>query len=280
MKRESLPYTRTYWCGGSIAENMGTLEDIKLFVLDMDGTFYLGDRLLEGSLDFLEKLAEKGRKFLFFTNNASRNSTFYIQKLANMGCHVEEKDIITAGDVTITFLNENYPGSKVYLVGTEFLRESFIKGGIDLTEDDPDIVVLSFDTTLTYEKIFKACTFIRNGALFIATHPDLNCPTENGFLPDCGSMCAMIEASTGVKPRYLGKPYRETADIIRLVTGRRDDEIAFVGDRLYTDIATGVNNGMAGILVLTGETKLEDVEGSDVKPDFIFENLAVLGRAL
>lgn len=260
--------------------NKRALEDIKLFVLDMDGTFYLGDRLIEGSLSFLEKLAATGRKFLFFTNNASRNGAFYVRKLAGMGCHVEDKDIITAGDVTIAFLNENHPGTKVYLVGTEFLRESFIKGGIDLVEDNPDIVVFSFDTTLTYEKIFKACTFIRNGALFIATHPDLNCPTEDGFLPDCGSMCAMIEASTGVKPRYLGKPYHETADIIRLVTGRKDNEIAFVGDRLYTDIATGVNNGMAGILVLTGETKLEDVEGSDVKPDFIFENLEALGRAL
>ncbi len=264
-----------------MTENTRKLDDIKLFVLDMDGTFYLGERLLEGSLGFLEKLAGTGREFLFFTNNASRNSAFYVRKLANMGCVVDERDIITAGDVTIKFLNENYPGAKVYLVGTEFLRESFIKGGIELVEDEPDIVVFSFDTTLTYEKIYKSCTFIRNGAVFIATHPDFNCPTENGgFLPDCGSMCAMIEASTGVKPRYLGKPYRETADIIRLVTGRKDNEIAFVGDRLYTDIATGVNNGMAGILVLSGETKLEDVEGSQIKPDFIFENLAALGKAL
>lgn len=256
------------------------LKNIKLFVLDMDGTFYLGNRLIEGSIGFLEKLKETGREFLFFTNNASRNSAFYVRKLADMGCSVDEKDIITAGDVTIAFLNENYPGSSVYLVGTEFLRESFIKGGIALTEDAPDIVVFSFDTTLTYEKIYKACTFIRKGALFIATHPDLNCPTEDGFLPDCGSMCAMIEASTGVKPRYLGKPYRETADMIRLATGRKDSEIAFVGDRLYTDIATGVNNGMTGILVLTGETRPEDVGKSDVLPDFIFENLAALGKAL
>ncbi|HEX2946212.1 MAG TPA: HAD-IIA family hydrolase [Clostridia bacterium] len=263
-----------------MTENSKTLDDIRLFVLDMDGTFYLGDRLIEGSLGFLERLAATDREFLFFTNNASRNSSFYVKKLANMGCRVEEKNIITAGNVTIAYLNENHPGARIYLVGTEYLRESFINGGICLTEEDPDIVVFSFDTTLTYEKIFKACTFIRNGAVFIATHPDLNCPTENGFLPDCGSMCAMIEASTGVKPRYLGKPYRETADMIRLVTGRKDNEIAFVGDRLYTDIATGVKNGMAGILVLTGESTLEDVERSDVKPDFIFENLAALGRAL
>lgn len=261
-------------------EAMKDLKSKKLFVLDMDGTFYLGDRMIEGSLGFLEKLGATGREFLFFTNNSSRNGAFYKKKLAGMGCFVEEDRIVTSGDVTIKYIRENYPGAGVYLVGTEFLRESFRKGGIRLTEEKPDIVVLGFDMTLTYEKISKACIFIRNGALFLATHLDLNCPTEDGFIPDCGAMCALVEASTGKKPKYLGKPFRETVDMIQLITGRKGNEIAFVGDRLYTDIATGVKNGITGILVLTGETGLQDVEGSDVKPDYIFESLAALGEAL
>lgn len=263
-----------------MTENLNMLRAKQLFVLDMDGTFYLGDRLIKGSLGFLDKLKATGREFLFFTNNSSKNSAFYKKKLAGMGCFVDENTVVTSGDVTIKYLNENYPGAGVYLVGTELLEESFIKSGIRLTENKPDIVVLGFDTTLTYEKMTKACTFIRNGALFLATHLDLNCPTEDGFIPDCGAMCAMVEASTGIKPRYLGKPFRETVDMIKLITGKDYEELAFVGDRLYTDIATGVKNGITGILVLTGETEMKDIEKSDVKPDFIFESLAALGEAL
>jgi 4-nitrophenyl phosphatase len=256
------------------------LRHKKLFVLDMDGTFYLGNKLIDGSLEFLQKLKKTGREFLFFTNNSSRTSSYYKKKLESLNCFVDESDIITSGDVTIRFLNENYPDAGVYLVGTELLEDSFAQGGIRLTAENPDIVVLSFDTSLTYNKIERACTFIRNGALFLATHLDLNCPTEDGFMPDCGAMCAMIEASTRVKPRYLGKPFRETADMIKLLTGRSDDEIAFVGDRLYTDIAAGVNNGITGILVLTGETDISDVDKSPVKPDFIFKSLFELGQVL
>jgi 4-nitrophenyl phosphatase len=263
-----------------MTEGLENLRSKKLFVLDMDGTFYLGDRLIEGSLGFLEKLKAAGREFLFFTNNSSKDGTFYKRRLSGMGCFVEEDRIVTSGDVTIKFLKENYPGKDVYLVGTALLEDSFRTGGIRLTGDKPDIVVIGFDTTLTFDKISKACTFIRNGSLFLATHLDLNCPTEDGFLPDCGAICAMVEASTGVKPKYLGKPFRETVDMIRLITGRSADELAFVGDRLYTDIAAGVNNGITGILVLTGETKLSDTEQSNIKPDFIFDSLAALGEAL
>lgn len=263
-----------------MAGQFNELKQKKLFILDMDGTFYLGERLIPGSLEFLQKLRDKGMDFLFFTNNSSRTSQFYKKKLASMGCFVDEASIITSGDVTISFLRENYKDKAVYLVGTGLLEQSFINGGIKLTQTDPDIVVLGFDTTLTYEKIERACTFIRKGATFIATHLDLNCPTEDGFIPDCGSFCAMVEASTGVKPRYLGKPFKDTVDMIKLITGRSNNEMAFVGDRLYTDIAVGVNNGITGILVLTGETAPGDIEKSPVKPDFVFESLYAIGQAL
>ena len=261
-------------------KDMSGLRAKKLFILDMDGTFYLGGRLIEGSLDFMRRLEERGTGYIFFTNNSSRTPDFYSRKLAGMGCRTDVSSIVSSGDVTIKYLKENYPSSAVYLAGTPELGESFAKAGIRLTGDRPDIVVVAFDTSLTYEKLTRICTYIRGGALFLATHPDLNCPTEDGYIPDCGSMCAMITASTGVKPKYLGKPNPETVDMIRLITGVGKEDMAFVGDRLYTDIAIGVNNGITSILVLTGETSLEDARKSDIRPDYIFASLGELGGLL
>jgi 4-nitrophenyl phosphatase len=261
-------------------KNFSILKNKKLFVLDMDGTFYLGDHLIDGALDFIRKLEETKKGFLFFTNNSSRIAAFYRKKLSGMGCEVDINSIVTSGDVTIRYLQQNYQGKKVYLVGTPLLEESFKQAGIILVEDKPDIVVIGFDTTLTYEKLTMACSYIRGGALFLATHLDLNCPTEDGFIPDCGSICALITASTGVKPKYLGKPFLETIDMIKIITGMNNDEIAFVGDRLYTDIAIGVNNGVTSVLVLTGETSEADLEKSDIIPDFVFSSLGQVGNVL
>lgn len=250
-----------------------SVNDIRLFVLDMDGTFYLGNQILDGALDFLKKVKETGREFIFFTNNSSKAPEDYIEKLKKMDCFIERKDIWTSGDVTIEYLKSKEKDATVYLVGTKELEKSFRKEGIQLVDTMPDIVVVGFDTTLTYEKLEKACTYIRNGAKFIATHLDINCPTETGMIPDCGAFCAAIHLSTGIAPEFMGKPTEKTVEMITKVTHYDRKEIAFVGDRLYTDIATGVNNGSNGILVLTGETKLSDVESSDVKPDIIFDSL-------
>ena len=263
-----------------MTEPLTALRQKTLFVLDMDGTFYLGDRILDGSLDFIRTVRAQGRRFLFFTNNSSRISEFYAKKLAGMGCPVGERDVVTSGDVTVEFLRREYPGTPVYLLGTPLLRRSFEQAGIPLSDDNPALVVVGFDLTLCYERVSKACALIRGGAPFIATHPDLNCPTEGGFIPDCGAMCAMITASTGVCPRILGKPYPETLEAVTALTGVGKDRIVFVGDRLYTDIAIGADNGVATVLVLSGETAREDVAGSRVQPDYIFENLGALGRAL
>lgn len=249
------------------------IRDKKIFILDMDGTFYLGDRLLDGSLEFISKVKESGRDFLFFTNNSSKNADVYLRKLANMGCVIDENQVITSGMVTAHYLKEHWSSPKVYLLGTPMLEEDFINKGITLTEDSPDAVVVGFDTTLTYEKLSIACSLIRNGTPFIATHLDYNCPTENGFIPDCGAICAFITASTGVLPKYLGKPFTETLDYILDYLKCSKDELVFVGDRLYTDIAIGVNHGITSVLVMTGETKPGDIEGSDIKPDLIIDRL-------
>lgn len=256
------------------------LEDAELFVLDMDGTFYLGEKLLPGALDFVRQVERMGKRYLFFTNNSSKSPKLYMEKLAAMGWPTERSQIMTSGDVMIEYLKTNRPGKCVYLVGTPALEETFLEGGIPLVKEYPDAVVIGFDLTLTYDKLERACTFIRNGAEFLATHLDINCPTETGFIPDCGALCAAIALSTGKQPKYVGKPFAETVDMVLRRTGAHREKTAFVGDRIYTDVATGVKNGAKGILVLTGETRRSDVENSDVKPDGIFESLGEMGKLL
>ena len=261
-------------------QRLELLKNTRLFVLDMDGTFYLGEGILPGALEFLSIVKQSGRDFLFFTNNSSKAPEDYILKLAGMGCYIERKQIMTSGDVTIRYLNTYHRGKQVYLVGTPALEKSFLECGIPLTTEQPDIVVVGFDTTLTYEKLERACTYIRNGALFLATHLDINCPVENGFIPDCGAFCAAIQLSTGKTPKFLGKPFGETVEMVMDLTGADKSHTAFVGDRLYTDVATGVNNGAMGLLVLTGETKKEDIAASDVQPNAVYESLEEMGRLL
>lgn len=256
------------------------LADTELFVLDMDGTFYLGDQILDGALDFIEAVKSSGKQFIFFTNNSSKSPRIYIEKLARMNCLITRDQIITSGDVAIEYLKTHYAGKSVYLMGTPALEETFQEAGILLTQEMPDIVVVGFDTTLTYEKLEKACTYIRRGALFLATHLDINCPTEDGFIPDCGAFCAAISLSTGVQPKYVGKPFPETVEMVLEVTGMQREQVAFVGDRLYTDVATGVKNGAKGLLVLTGETKPEDVKSSEVKPHAVYQSLGEMGELI
>jgi HAD superfamily hydrolase (TIGR01450 family) len=199
--------------------------------------------------------------------------------------------MMTSGDVAISFLQRERPGKSVFLLGTPSLRTQFRQAGIPLVEpvagwapsrDNPvaDIVMVAFDTTLAYDALSQACWHIREGAEFLATHPDWNCPVEGGFIPDCGAMCALVEASTGRKPRFLGKPYPETMAAVLERTGAVRAQVAFVGDRLYTDVATGVNNGASGILVLTGEAGEADIVASEVKPTWVYPSLKELGEAL
>jgi len=254
------------------------LKQIELYVLDMDGTIYLGEKILPGAIEFVKTARESGRKVVFFTNNASKNPNNYVDKLNRMGFGAERCDVVTAGDVTIEYLKRNRPGETVYLVGTPALEQSFKEAGIRLSEN-ASIVVSSFDTTLTYEKLVVACDLIRNGADFYCTHPDFNCPTENGFIPDSGAIAALITASTGAKPKYFGKPHKETADMISELFGVPFDKTAIVGDRLYTDIALGKNNGLMSVLVLSGETKIEEVNDENA-PDIILDGIGEIIKYL
>ena len=251
------------------------LSRVRCFLLDMDGTFYLGDRLIDGSLDFLCALERTGRTARFLTNNSSKSAAAYARKLARLGVSEAYRDVITSGHAAAHYCLSAFPGKRGYLLGNDVLREELLGMGLELAEEEADYVLVAFDTSLDYQKLCRACDDIRAGKPYIATHPDFNCPTEDGFIPDIGAILALIEASTGRRADViLGKPHRGIVDEALRRTGFTLDEMAIVGDRLYTDVATGVRHGMTGILVLSGETKLEAVEDSDVKPDLIFGKLA------
>ena len=259
--------------------------DKKIYIFDMDGTIYLGGIVFDFAIRFIDHLRASGKKVLFFTNNASHTTDFYFGKLERMGYSPREGEIMTSGDVTITFLKRFREGKKVYLIGTDELVENFRNSGIDLVDESAescDIVVSSFDTTLTYEKLNAACRLVRGGAEYLSTHPDYNCPTETGFIPDSGAIAAFITASTGVSPTYFGKPYRETVDMMEEATGFDRSEMCIFGDRLYTDIALGKKHGVCSVLVLSGETKAEDVEQAspEERPDFIFPSLKEVDDAM
>lgn len=239
----------------------------------MDGTFYLGDRLLPGALDFMTALAEAGRDYLFLTNNSSRDARAYAEKLTSLGFSVAPAKILTSGEATIRFLRSHHPEARVYLLGTPALEGEFRAAGIDLVEESPALVVLGFDLTLTYHKLERACTFIRRGAGFVATHPDLNCPTGEGFIPDAGAMSAFITAATGVSPKVIGKPQREIVAAAEEKTGMPAAVMAMIGDRLYTDVAMGCATGVTTILVLTGETGPAELASSRLQPDLVAGSL-------
>ncbi|MCG2767806.1 MAG: HAD hydrolase-like protein, partial [Anaerolineae bacterium] len=170
--------------------------------------------------------------------------------------------------------------ARIYPVGTPALEEEFAAHGFVLTDESPDFAVLGFDTTLTYEKLWKLCDFVRAGVPYVATHPDLNCPTSQGFMPDIGAMIAFVKASTGCEPTVIGKPNREIVEAVKERTGLPGSALCIVGDRLYTDIAMGEESGITTVLVLTGETHLEDIENSPYKPDSVFRDLGALADAL
>ncbi len=258
--------------------DISVLKNKKLYIFDMDGTIYLGKIVFPFAIRFINNLRKSGKKVMFFTNNASHSSAFYYQKLKNLGFDPTPEEIMTAGDVTAEFLLRHRLDKKIYLIGTQELEEDFRGRGIRLvngTNEEADIVVSSFDTSLTYEKLNIACNLIIKGAEYLSTHPDFNCPTDTGIMPDSGAIAALITASTGKVPTYFGKPYRETLDMICEATGLEKEELCIFGDRLYTDIAIGRKNGMTAVLVLSGETTMEDIDAADQvdRPDYIFPSL-------
>ena len=259
---------------------MGRLDQVKMFVLDMDGTIYLGERLFPFTKDFLRRVRETGRDFCFFTNNSSKNKGAYLEKLARMGIEIPPEKMLISNGVILEWLKEHHPGASCYVVGTPPLREDFRRAGFASDDPEADVVVLGFDTTLTYEKLRIACDLVRAGRPVYGVNPDWNCPVEGGFIPDCGSIAALVKASTGVQCEFFGKPSPHTLQYMLRQTGCRPEELAVVGDRLYTDIAVTSGSEAMGILVMSGETTPEILAQSETKPDLVVRDLEELAGML
>ena len=258
---------------------MGNLSEKRLFLLDMDGTIYLDEELFDGTVDFLNYVKEIGGRYLFLTNNSSRSVDAYVQKMARLGIETTTEDFLTSTDATILYLKANYPGVKCYAFGTETFKDQLRKGGICITdklEDDIGLLLCGFDTELTFQKLEDSCILLGRGVPFIATNPDWVCPTWYGYVPDCGSVCQMLTTATGKKPTFIGKPQPQMALLAMERFGYEKSQTMMIGDRLYTDIASGINAGIDACFVLSGEGTMEDLKTSDVQPTMIYDNIRAL----
>lgn len=256
---------------------MSRLSNKKCYLLDMDGTIYLGDQLIDGADDFLKKIKALEKRYIFVTNNSSKSKNSYVKKLQKMGIKANDDEVFTSTEATIIYLNKIKKGAKVFLLGNKDLEQEFEDAGFKLVrarDEKIDFVVVGFDTTLTYEKLWIACDYIVAGTKYVATHADLVCPLENGkFMPDAGAIIAFIKAATEREPIVIGKPNKYMVDAILNKYSLKKEDLAIVGDRLYTDIRTGIENGIDSILVLSGETDKKMLETTEFIPDYVFDSV-------
>lgn len=262
---------------------MTPLREKQLFLLDMDGTIYLDGTLFSGTPPFLEYVRKSGGRYLFLTNNSSRSADAYVKKLSAMGVPTERRDFLTSTDALIADLKKRPSYRLCYAFGTESFRSQLRQAGIPVTDrlsDEIDCLLVGFDTELTFQKLEDACILLNRGAAFIATNPDWVCPTWYGSVPDCGSVCEMLFRATGRRPRVIGKPQPAMAELALEAAGFPPEAAVLVGDRLYTDIACGVNAGIDTVFVLSGEGTRADLEGSAVQPTWVLENIGALLRAI
>lgn len=257
---------------------MNKLKKIKLFLIDMDGTIYLDNSLFDGTTDFLDYVKNIGGRYIFLTNNSSKSVDKYIEKLNGMGIAADKKDFLTSTDATIEYLKKE-KFKKIYAFGTESFKEQLRNSEVNITDElseGIDCLCLGYDTELTYKKLEDACILLNEDIAYVATNPDWVCPTQYGYAPDCGSVSEMLGIATGKKPKFIGKPDPAMAELAMKMTGFDKSETAVIGDRLYTDIACGVNAGINTIFVLSGEGREEDIEEYKIYPDFIFSNIREL----
>lgn len=244
------------------------------FMIDMDGTVYKGGNLIPGATDFIAALKDKGIPFVFLTNNSSGPRVRYYDKLIRMGFDVGPENVLTSMTATIRFLLSQRPGKSVYPVSSPEVRAEMDEAGVTLVDEDPDIVVLTFDRTITYEKINRAYQAVRDGAELIATHPDDLCPTEDSYDIDIGPFIRMFEQMCDTKAIVIGKPNRLMLEMAAAEMGVDPEDTVMVGDRLYTDIEMAISAGTASILVLTGETSIEDLRASGKSPTHVLDSVA------
>lgn len=258
-------------------KDTSSLKEKKLYLFDMDGTIYLENDLFDGVKELLKSITDNGGRYVFITNNSSKSVIDYVKKLENMGLNVTKENFFTSTQATIELLKDKYPDKLIYAQGTaSFIKE--LKGSnINVTEtfsENADLVLVGFDPELTGEKLRNTCKMLTKFDLpYYATNPDWVCPVDFGYIPDCGSMCFGIEKATGKKPVFIGKPEPTMINIVMRKFGVKKSDTVVIGDRLYTDIASGVNAGVDTVMVLSGEATLKDYEESQIKPTFVLNSV-------
>ena len=256
------------------------VEKAKLYLFDMDGTLYLGDRLYDFTIELLAEIRRTGGKYLFMTNNSSKSVADYVKKLAKMGITATRDDFITSSQATAYYLKEHHQGQTLYVCGTRSLIEELESEGFETTTDieKAQCVVMGFDTELTFQKLWDVSKILltKKDIPYIATNPDLVCPTEFGSVPDCGSVCIGIKNATGREPVVIGKPSPLMPELAMEKWGYTKEQTAVIGDRIYTDVKSGLNAGANTILVLSGESTLKTLEEAPEKPHFVLEDAGLL----
>ena len=256
-----------------------TIKQIKLFLFDMDGTLYLGDRLYDFTVELLNTIKQNGGKYMFMTNNSSKSVVAYIEKLKKLGIEATKDEFITSSQATAFYLKKHHKNATLYVCGTQSLKDELVGEGFKITEnlDEVECIVMGFDTELTFKKLHDVSYMLCTRELpYIATNPDYVCPTEFGSVPDCGSVCDMIFNATGKRPVVIGKPEALMPQLAMEMAGVSKAETAVIGDRIYTDIKSGINAGAVTVLVMSGETTYEVLEKSVDKPDFVLENAGLM----
>ena len=260
-----------------------TIKNIRLYLFDMDGTLYIGDDLFEFTPPLLRTIRERGADYLFMTNNSSKSVEDYVIKLRRLGIESVYDDFITSSQVSAYYLKKEHTGAKVYICGTESLKKEFEKSGFTVTanEDEAECILMGYDTELTFAKLESVSRMLSLRDIpYYATNPDLVCPTEYGFVPDCGSVCGMIYNATGKKPVVIGKPEPLMPLMAMEKKKAAPSETAVVGDRIYTDIKSGINAGAVTVLVMSGETDQKTLDASEDKPDIVLQSCADILRIL
>lgn len=254
-------------------------RDINLFLFDMDGTLYLGNCLFDFTKELLATIKSTGRRYMFMTNNSSKSVADYIKKLEKLGIPAEREDFITSSQATAYYLKKHHPDAKLYVCGTRSLVKELETEGFTVTDelDEVECIVIGNDQELTFKKLEDICKILlKRDVPYIATNPDYVCPTEYGSVPDCGSFIDMLYNSVKKRPIVIGKPEPLMPILAMEHSGYTKEETVVIGDRLYTDVKSGVNAGTYSCLVLSGEATLEDLAASDFKPDFVLENCGLI----
>lgn len=256
------------------------IQKLKLYLFDMDGTLYLGDRLFDFTIELLDTIRKTGGTYLFMTNNSSKSVNDYVKKLDKLGIKATKEDFMTSSQATAYYLHKHHEGKKLYVCGTESLKEELRMEGFTVTTklDEVECIVMGFDTELTFQKLHDVSYLLltQPDLPYIATNPDLVCPTEFGSVPDCGSICIGIKNATGREPIVIGKPSPIMPQLAMDKLGISREETCVVGDRIYTDVKSGLNAGITGILVLSGETTRQILAESPDKPHLVLEDAGEL----